>query len=458
MSVLRFLAQPRPNWLESRPVQRAEPVRVGARSQDLATLGSHEPVRRGPRVAYFTSRFPKLTETFVLYELLAVRRAGLEVRLYPLQREHAETCHPEAAQVVEEAEFTPMFAAGTLWAAHLHFLVRDPGAYLRTLWHLLRANWGSWRYWWGAVGFFPKAVLLARKLEATGVQHLHAHFASHPAAVAYVVQALTGIPFSFTAHGSDLHRDQHMLREKVAAADFVVAISSYNRDFMIRVCGESAGERIHVIHCGVDLARFPFRQEPTPYELGESPLQITCIGSLHEVKGQTYLLQACRLLRERGLDFTCHVVGDGEDARGLRWQAEQAGLNRQIVFHGPLPQPAICELLRTTDLLVVPSVPTRSGRREGIPVVLMEAMASGVAVVASQLSGIPELVEHAMTGLLVPPRDVGAIADAIERLASDPSLRRQLTRAARQKVETDFDLEQNARRLAKCFVGENPEC
>jgi len=114
--------------------------------------------------------------------------------------------------------------------------------------------------------------------------------------------------------------------------------------------------------------------------------------------------------------------------------------------------------LRTHDLLDAPSVPTRSGRREGIPVVLMEAMASGVGVVASQLSGIPELVEHEMTGLLVPPRDVGAIADAIERLASDSSLRRRLTRAARQKVETDFDLEQNARRSAKCFVGENPAC
>ena len=458
MSVLRFLAQPRPTWLERRPVPQAEPVRVGARSQDLAALGSHEPLRRGARIAYFTSRFPKLTETFVLYELLAVRRAGLEVRLYPLQREHAETCHPEAAQLVEEAEFMPWLASGTLWAAHLHFLVRDPGAYLRTLGRLLWANWGSWRYWWGAVGFFPKAVLLARKLEAAGVQHLHAHFASHPAAVAYVVHALTGIPFSFTAHGSDLHRDQHMLCEKVAAAKFVVAISSYNRDFMIRVCGESAGERIRVIHCGVDLARFPFREEPTPYELGESPLQIACIGSLHEVKGQTYLLQACRLLREHGLDFTCHVVGDGEDARGLRRQAEQAGLSRQIVFHGPLPQTAIRALLRTTDLLVAPSVPTRSGRREGIPVVLMEAMASGVAVVASQLSGIPELVEHEITGLLVPPRDVGAIADAIERLANAPNLRSQLTRAARQKVETDFDLEQNARRLAKCFVGENAEC
>lgn len=461
MSVLRFLAQPlatRP-WggVSGHANRTAGTVRVPA-AVESSRASDQNMMRTQPRIAYLMSRFPKLTETFVLYELLAVRRAGFEVGVYPLQREDAAECHEEAVQVAAEAHFTPWLFSRALWAAHGHFLARDAGTYLRTLFLLLWANWGSWRHWWGAVAFFPKAVLLARQLEAAGIEHLHAHFCSHPAAVAYVIHRLTGIPFSFTAHGSDLHRDQRMLREKTAAARFVVAISRYNRDFIMRVCGPSVAERIRVIHCGVDLNRFRFREEPTPYELGESPLQLACVGSLHEVKGQTYLLEACRLLLERGYEFTCHFVGDGEDAEPLRRQAERAGLSRHVLFHGAMPQQAVSALLREVDILVAPSVPTRSGRREGIPVVLMEAMASGVAVVASELSGIPELVEHERTGLLAPPRDVPRLTEAIVRLAHDRELRQRLTQAAWQKVADEFELERNARQLSDCFSAGRPTC
>ncbi len=258
----------------------------------------------GQKVGYLMSRFPKLTETFVLYEILAVERAGLHVEILPLQRERTKVMHHEAERLVARARFTPLLFSWALLMAHAHFLWRRPGVYFATLRTLIAANWGSRRYLVGAMAFFPKAVLMARLASQEGLTHLHAHFASHPAAVAYVIHRLTGIPFSFTAHGSDLHRDRHMLREKVAAAKTVVAISTYNRDVILDECGQAHREKVVVIHCGVDTERFRPRQTLTSFEREEGPFSILCTGTLHAVKGQRTLIESCRRLRKSGRHFT----------------------------------------------------------------------------------------------------------------------------------------------------------
>ena len=402
------------------------------------------------RVAYLMSRFPKLTETFVLYEILAVEREGVEVQIYPLQRTAERVTHPEAARLVARAQFQPWLS----WAitrSHLHFLFHRPWIYLATLLRLLWANLGSLRFFGGAIAFFPKAVHFARVAQQDQIDHLHAHFASHPAAVAWVISRLTGIPYSFTAHGTDLHCDRHMLREKVAAAEFVITISNYNRDLIIAECGESFLPKVQVIHCGVDTAVFTASRDRTSSNGQKAPVQILCIGTLHEVKGQTYLLEACRQLRREGLELDCHFVGNGPDMEPLSRQANEAGLTGQVHFHGACPRAKVANLLQRADIVVAPSVPTRSGQREGIPVALMEAMASGVPVIASRLSGIPELVIDGETGILVPPRDSEALAAAIARLAGDVVLRRRLASAARQNVEREFNLDRNAARLARRF-------
>lgn len=403
------------------------------------------------RVAYLVSRFPKLTETFVLYEILAMRQFGIEVSLFPLRRERTEVMHAEAREVVESACFTPVFCSWQLLWAHMFFMVTKPWTYVTTVATLLRANFGSRRYLAGAIAYFPKAGLLARKMKRLGIQHLHAHFASHPAAVAYVINRLTGIPFSFTAHGSDLHRDRHMLREKVDASTFVVAISDYNREVILRECGHTCREKTHVIHCGVDTSKFSCRDIETAFENKNGPFKIVCTGTLHEVKGQSHLIQACRSLKDQNLDVECHLIGDGPDRKVLEEQTARLGLRDQIIFHGRLPHQGVVQHLKSADVLVAPSVPTKCGRREGIPVALMEAMSSGVPPIASDLSGIPELVIDEITGLLVPPGDAAGLAAALTRLYSDHSLRRRLAQQARQKVESEFDLRDNAIRLAECF-------
>ena len=406
------------------------------------------PPRRTPLVAYVVSRFPKLSETFVLFEILAVEAEGVPIEVYPLQRERAQTIHPEAQRVVERAHYAPLFSLAIL-ASQLHTLRRQPRAYLRTLFDLLRWNFGSARYLGGALAFFPMAVHFARRMREDGVSHVHAHFASHPAAVAFVIHRLAGIPYSFTAHGSDLHRDRHMLRQKVAEARFVVPISEFNRRVILDECGDAAAAKLAVIHCGIDPEVF----RPVPERASEqgAPLRLVCVGTLHEVKGQAVLIEACRLLALRGIAFRCDLVGDGPDRDDLLRQARAAGLEQRVRFLGALTREEVAARLRDSDVAVVPSVPTRDGRREGLPVALMEAAATGRPVVASRLSGIPEAIEHGAQGLLVPPGDAPGLADAIATLAADPQLRERLGAAARERMLREFDLATNARLLAARF-------
>lgn len=405
---------------------------------------------RGPKIAYVMSRFPKLTETFVLYEMKAVEAEGNRVEVYPLQNQREATMHAEAASWIERAHYAPLFS-WTIARANLEALARRPARYLGTLLLLLRRNWGSSRYLFGALVFFPKAVHFAARMAADRVEHVHAHFASHPAAVAWVIHRLSGIPYSFTAHGSDLHRDRHMLADKVAGAAFVVAISNYNRDVILEECGAAAASKVTVIHCGVDIEAFQPASREAPSGNPAPPFRVLCIGTLHEVKGQAYLLEACRLLAARGLLVECILVGDGEDERELRDLADRAGIADRVRFLGRRTQVEVREALTQADVVAAPSVPTRDGRREGIPVALMEAMASGVPVVASRISGIPELVVNEETGLLVEPRDAAGLALALERLARDQALRRRLAGAGRSMVEHEFDLRKSAAFLSRRF-------
>lgn len=399
------------------------------------------------RVAYIMSRFPKLTETFVLDEMLELERHGVTVEIFPLWREHADIVHPDARPLVARAHYTPIIN-GRIALDNLRCLVRQPRLYLSTLFTLVSANWRSVRFLGGALVAFPKACSFALEMRRLGVRHVHAHFASHPAAAAFIVGRMANIPWSFTAHGSDLHREQAMLREKTAEAAFIVAISEYNRRFILDRVGAQCADKVEVIHCGVDVQQFE-RARP---EAG--PLQIICVGTLHEVKGQRYLLQACALLRDRGVAFTCNLIGDGPDRADLERHAAELGIAEHVIFHGACQREKVRALLAQMHIAVAPSVPTADGRREGIPVALMEAAACGLPLVASRLSGIPELVRDGETGYLAEPRDTHGLANAIDRVASEPSVGRRLGEAARQLLESDFSLPINMARLQRLMLPE----
>lgn len=435
------------SWVD---MWRRNPARRAIRSPYTAPDGGD---RRGrSRVAYIMSRFPKLSETFVLNEIVALDALGVRVEVYPLLRERQDVTHPEVAEWVRRARFHP-FVSLPILRAQLHFVRRNPIAYFRLVAEVLRKTWGSPNFFIGALGILPKAVRFAYEMERLGVRHVHAHFATHPAVAALVVHRLTGIPFSFTAHGSDLHVDRRMLDTKVEAAEFAVTVSCFNEDVIVETCGEHLRRKIHVIHCGVDTDLFC---PPPPRRNGARPFQLACVASLEEVKGHRFLIDACRILHERGLDLRCHLVGDGPLRRDIEDRIARVGLGDRILMHGARPRPEVARLLSEVDAAVLASHPTREGKREGIPVALMEAMSSGLPVVASAISGIPELVETGRTGFLVPSGDPRALADALERLGRDPVLRERMGSAARERVVRSFDLRANTLRLLRLFGAEPP--
>lgn len=421
-------------------------LRAPAATADVADAPAHS----RSTVAYVMSRFPKITETFVLYEMKAVEELGARVELFPLLHEPPGPRHAEAAAYEERAHFTP-FLSWKLLRANAKHMFRAPASYFGTWWEMVYGTRASLKFCAGALVYFPKCVAFAERMEALGVAHVHAHFASHPALAALIVHRLSGIPYSFTAHGSDLHVDRTMLPAKVASASFVVAVSKYNQDLIAKECGEHARDKIVVIHCGTDSSAFARREEnekdSEDDRSTDRALRIACVASLEEVKGHRFLVQACYLLAERGVDVHLDLVGDGALRAEVEERVEELGLGGRVILHGAVPRPVVGRILADADVFVLASHPTRSGRREGIPVALMEAMMSELPVVASALSGIPELVEEGRTGYLVPSGDPAALADRLEQLVGEPALRRAFGRAGRAKVEAEFDILQGARNL-----------
>jgi glycosyltransferase involved in cell wall biosynthesis len=402
---------------------------------------------RRVHVAYVMSRFPKLTETFVLNEIIEVQALGVDVSIYPLLREHDRVLQPGAADLVGRARYLP-FLAWSFAASHARFLRRRPRAYLSSLADLVRDNIGKPRFLAAGLLLFPKIVHAAALMASQGIDHVHCHFARHPALAGLIISRLTGIPYSFTAHGSDVHVDRRMLCRKLAEARFAITISEFNRAVIEGDCGPVPRTKLETLHVGVDTAVF----SPSPDKrASDGGLRIVCVGTLHEVKGQVHLIEACALLRDRGIGVSCRLVGRGPDAPELRRTIERLGLQDVVKLVGPLARDGVIGELRRADVLAAPSVVSARGQREGIPVVLMEAMSCGLPVVASRLSGIPELVGHERNGLLFTPGRADELADALARLARDGDLRQRLGNEGRSTIERDFDLRTSVARLVAMF-------
>lgn len=411
------------------------------------------PQPRRPEVAYVMSRFPLLTETFILREMLELERQGVSLMVFPLLRAKAKVRHAELDQLQARVWYTP-FLSWPILRANLHFLTRHPRRYLGVLWTVLRGNWGSTNLFFGALGIFPKSVYFARLVETQGIRHIHAHYATHPALAALIAAELAGVSFSFTAHAHDIFLHHQMLGEKARRAQFVAAISQFNKDYILERAPGLSPDRIKVVHCGIEPAIYGELavQRTNRPARHDGILTAVCVASLQPYKGIRHLIRAAARIRNEVPGFRCLVAGEGAERAELEALIIELGLAGSFELPGGLPQDKIAALLAEADLFVLPSVIAPSGQMEGIPVALMEAMASGLAVVATRISGIPELVEHGRNGLLVEPEDEHALAAALLTLCSDPVLRERLGSEAQRKVAAEFELHGNTMHLHRLFA------
>jgi glycosyltransferase involved in cell wall biosynthesis len=393
-------------------------------------------------IAYISQNFPSLTTTFVFREVMALKRRGVPVSTFSIWRTQPGSLPPETRALADDTVNLFPIAWPRLLAEHRRCAARHPGRYLRLMAFLLtRRNEplvNLYKAW--------ASAYVAGEMQRRGVRHIHAHFASSPASVALSAARLADISFSFTAHAVDIFSHRIMLVEKVREARFIIAISEYNKRVLSELVPEAA-PKIQVVHCGVDPHAFaPVAPGP---ETG-SPL-ILAVGQMREKKGLPYLVEACRLLAARGVDYRCAIIGGGEGLSLLQSQVDQAGLNGYLTLTGPLFQSEVQAHLRQAAVFALPCVVAADGDQDGIPVSLMEAMAMELPVVSTTVSGIPELITDGQQGLLVPPRDPAALADALARLLGDAALRRRLGCAGRRKITDEFDLDKNVEQLIHIF-------
>ncbi len=421
-------------------------------------------------VGYLTKRFPRLSETFILDEILGLEAQAVPLRLFSIRDPHERVVQPDVARVASGVRYLrpePTLAAQARWATtvascHVRIAAAHPGPYVRTLARALRQPQRR-----AALSHFVDAGRLSVELERAGAVHLHAAFAHSPAAIAHQVHLLTGIPFSFGGHAKDIYvSDPRHLALRIADAEFVVTCSASARDELVRLAGRAA-DRVRLVPHGVDVTRFrpradgqPVARPPVSWRPDEAPaagdpLRILAVGRLVEKKGYDVLLDALARLSasQPPAPFTCRIVGDGPLAGHLRNRAEALGIGPLVVFDGARPHWAVAEAYGDADVFVQASVVLPDGDRDGIPNVLLEAMASGLPVVATSVAGIPEAVADGETGLLVPGADPDALAAAIARLAADPGLRATLGRAARARVLDQFDRRATVRTMATLFGG-----
>ncbi|HEX7831115.1 MAG TPA: glycosyltransferase family 4 protein [Thermoanaerobaculia bacterium] len=400
-----------------------------------ALAAESRPSRERP-VAVLMSRFPSVTETFILREMIEMERQSQPVRLVPMLRESPPVVHDAAKPWTSRALYTPYFNA-QIARANLRALLSHPVRYLSLFARLVVGTMLRPGTLLRTLAVFPKSVLIAQQLEAEGVRHVHAHFATHPTTMALIISRLAPITFSFTVHAHDIQLDRSLLHWKVREARFIRSISYFNRRFLDGLYAEAKG-KIEVIHVGIEPEMYEENARLAAIEQGVP--RIFCVAAHKPYKGLPVLIEACRILRDAGVAFRCDVVGHGPMHDELVAMIRERGLDGVVNLIGPRGQDEVATMMRECALFVLPSIIAADGQMEGIPVALMEAMASGRAVVSTSIAGIPELVENGVSGLLVPPGDAESLARAMRTLLDDPQRARQMGRRGQEKVRDEFSL------------------
>lgn len=402
-------------------------------------------------IAVLVTRFPRVDEAFILREIDQLERHGQPVRVVPLLPGGEQVVHEEAKPWIARALYTPFFSPAILRSNGIAFF-RAPLVYLGVLLRLIAITIVRPRTMIRTLAFFPKAVHLSVILPRLGIKHVHAHFASHATTVAWIIASLSRITYSFTVYGPDVFVHRVLLPQKIAGAKFIRSVSLFNEAFLGGLYPALTEGKIAVVHSGVDADVY----DEIAAQSGAigGPLRLLSVAAKTRGQVLSVLLEACARLEKSGLEFECNIVGKGP----LRMTREQwiarRDLSARVHLLGQQPQHEVARLMAATDIFVLPSIIGMNGQMDGIPISLMEAMAARKPVITSPVSGIPELVQHGVSGILVDAAYVGRLADAVQMLASDRALRERLGGTGQAKVRREFDARRNAESLIALFDGQ----
>jgi len=394
------------------------------------------------RLGYLYSRYPVTSQTFCDREMLALERLGFTLEIGSIHPPLTSLRHEHIAQLRAPTRYAP---------PQKILSILEENAKTRGTWPMKLIDLHQSKY-----GSSVKAGLRARNalyfadlFARTGIEHVHVHFANRAAHTALFLKAMTGIPFSVTAHGQDFMKDlgsDDLLRELCDAAEFVAAETDYSANLLRQRC-PNAAVKIHRVYNGIDLGGIPV---PGPPPSNPKP-RILSVGRLVAFKGFDLLIDACAALAKRGHDFVCEIIGDGPLRETLQARIDNSTLGSRVMLLGSLSQAAVFQRLAASDIFALPSIVDEKGASDIFPTVIAEAMASARPVVSTSLAGIPELVIDGETGLLVPPGDTNGLVEAFDQLMRKPDLRVAYGLSARARVEKDFRIEQTITPLVKLF-------
>jgi glycosyltransferase involved in cell wall biosynthesis len=399
------------------------------------------------KVVYITAKAPfgQLGETYILPEMLALKSLGVDLMIIP--RDYStEVFHKIASQLLDNTVSIPLFNV-TIGKELLKFLLFRPIAFFKMLRHIVfRAR--TSRIAFKNLIVFPKAIFMSHLLKQEDVLHIHAHYGSTTSTMAYVISALTGIPWSFTVHRWDIP-ENNLLDLKCESAVFVRTIDQQGLDEVGEVVKkQSLRQKVRVIHVGINIDHICRKSETSP-----ETFTILCPAMLVLKKGHKYLFGACSILKERNISLKCLVAGDGPLREDLRRIVDDLNLNGYVEFLGPLSQEQLFELYESgrVNLVVLPSIVAEDGQKEGIPVSLMEAMSYGIPVISTNTGGIPELLGD-NNGIIIEEKNSHAIATSIEKLFHDRNYGTFIGKRGCRKVEQDFNISVISKQLLHLFT------
>jgi glycosyltransferase involved in cell wall biosynthesis len=405
------------------------------------------------RVGYVVKRYPRYSETFIVREILAHERAGLDIEIFSLRPSNDGHYQDLIARVRARVNYVyfpadgllpETLAAASLTASHFWKALGEASSLLPEMWAALEEMVDE------EARYVYQAMALACAVKRAQISHLHAPFASEAATVARLAARLADISFSFTARAKDIFHESVQsedLRRKLRDASGVVTISEFHLAYLRKTFGNLADHVIRVYN-GLDIDEFAY-SEPRH----RLPV-ILAVGRLVEKKGFADLIDACALLDEEGRKFGCRIIGAGTLKAALQARIDSLGLTGRVELLGPRPQGEVIQEMRSAAVLAMPCIISPDGDRDGLPNVIQEALALGTPVISTDVTGIPEVIRNGETGLQVPQRDPTALANALDLLLSDPDLRVRLARQGRDLIEAEFDISRNTARRRALFFGD----